>query len=96
VIVTATTTARTTTSFVPYTWNGQQALMALTFPVAYYNRNVIFSVTMYIALLWNRYITFWVLPSVLGPSVRLVVLNRVLPMLVLPFSQIRIILIFVA
>ena len=43
-------------SFVPYTWNDlshrRPALMALTFPAAYLNRNVIFFSLVYVALLW--------------------------------------------
>ena len=43
-------------SFVPYTWNDSShrrpALMVLTFPAAYHNRNVIFFSLVYIALLW--------------------------------------------
>jgi len=44
-------------SFVLYTWNDlshrQPALVVLTFPAAYHNRNVIFFSLVYIALLWS-------------------------------------------
>ena len=53
-------------SFVPYTWNylshRRPALMVLTFPAAYHNRNVIFFNLVYIALWWliNFFFFFYI------------------------------------
>jgi len=62
--------------FLPYTWNDLShwgpALMALTFPAAYYNRNVIFISLVYIALLWliNFLLLLLPLPSVCPSRLR--------------------------